>query len=33
MPVVGDVLGFCSWLFVEGVEEKRGVGSFSFVYY
>ena len=26
MPVVGDVMGFCSWLFVEGFEEKRGVG-------
>lgn len=27
MPVVGDVMGFCSWLFVEGFEEKRGVGE------
>ena len=26
VPVVGDVMGFCSWLFVEGFEEKRGVG-------
>ena len=24
VPVVGDVMSFCSWLFVEGVEEKRG---------
>ena len=24
VPVVGVVMGFCSWLFVEGVEEKRG---------
>ena len=26
VPVVGDVMGFCSWLFVEGFEEKRGEG-------
>lgn len=25
VPVVGDVMGFCLWLFVEGFEEKRGV--------
>lgn len=27
MPVVGVLMGFCSWLFVEGFEEKRGVGE------
>ena len=26
VPAVGVLMGFCSWLFVEGFVEKRGVG-------